>query len=230
MAVATQWLLWSSTVACCNSLSAVRPRQSGTNWSGLFPISPVDCCIEGKPCMARMFGTDGIRGTANVAPVSPEIVMALGRALVHVLAPTGPRVKPALVVGRDTRLSSPMLEAALTAGMCAAGADVLAVGVLPTPGVALISGSAPISMRCATACITLPKTVLRRAPTQSTATTPFRATCGRRWAASGCSASRWRRSSGGPGSDTSRIASPWRRCRGPPARSGSPMGRTRTCA
>jgi len=88
--------------------------------------------------MARMFGTDGIRGTANVAPVSPEIVMALGRALVHVLAPTGPRVKPALVVGRDTRLSSPMLEAALTAGMCAAGADVLAVGVLPTPGVAYL--------------------------------------------------------------------------------------------
>lgn len=85
-----------------------------------------------------MFGTDGIRGTANVAPVSPEIVMALGRAVVHVLAHTGPGVKPSLIVGRDTRLSSPMLEAALTAGMCAAGADVLAVGVLPTPGVAYL--------------------------------------------------------------------------------------------
>ena len=88
--------------------------------------------------MAQMFGTDGIRGTANVAPVSPEMVMALGRAAVHVLAPAGSGVKPSLVVGRDTRLSSPMLEAALTAGMCAAGADVLAVGVLPTPGVAYL--------------------------------------------------------------------------------------------
>jgi len=86
--------------------------------------------------MTRMFGTDGIRGTANVAPVSPEVVLALGRAAVHVLAPPGAGMKPSLVVGRDTRLSSPMLEAALTAGMCAAGADVLAVGVLPTPGVA----------------------------------------------------------------------------------------------
>ena len=88
--------------------------------------------------MAQIFGTDGIRGTANVAPVSPEMVMALGRAAVHILAHTGSGVKPALVVGRDTRLSGPMLEAALTAGMCAAGADVLAVGVLPTPGVAYL--------------------------------------------------------------------------------------------
>jgi len=88
--------------------------------------------------MARMFGTDGVRGTANVAPMSPEIVMALGRAAVRVLAPTALGVKPSLVVGRDTRLSSPMLEAALTAGICSAGADVLAVGVLPTPGVAYV--------------------------------------------------------------------------------------------
>jgi phosphoglucosamine mutase len=88
--------------------------------------------------MAGMFGTDGIRGTANVTPIVPEVVMALGRAAVHVLVPPGSGVKPSLVVGRDTRLSSPMLEAALTAGICAAGADVLAVGVLPTPGVAYL--------------------------------------------------------------------------------------------
>src|SRR5262245_50970521 len=88
--------------------------------------------------MARMFGTDGIRGTANVAPMSPEMVMALGRAAVQVLAPIGVGVRPSLVVGRDTRLSSPMLEAALAAGMCAAGADVRAVGVLPTSGVAYL--------------------------------------------------------------------------------------------
>jgi len=88
--------------------------------------------------MARIFGTDGVRGLANVAPMSPEVVMALGRAAVHILAPTASRVKPSLVVGRDTRLSSPMIEAALTAGICSAGADVLAVGVLPTPGVAYL--------------------------------------------------------------------------------------------
>src|SRR5712691_12924810 len=88
--------------------------------------------------MARIFGTDGVRGLANVAPMSPEVVMALGRAAVHILAPTALRVKPSLVVGRDTRLSSPMIEAALIAGICSAGANVLAVGVLPTPGVAYL--------------------------------------------------------------------------------------------
>jgi len=87
--------------------------------------------------MARLFGTDGIRGLANVAPMSPEVVMALGRAIVHVLTPSS-KAKSSLIVGRDTRLSSPMFEAAVTAGMCAAGADVLSVGVLPTAGVAYL--------------------------------------------------------------------------------------------
>ena len=88
--------------------------------------------------MARIFGTDGVRGLANIAPMSPEMAMALGRATVHVLAPSSTEVKPSLIVGRDTRLSSPMFEAALTAGLCSAGADVLNVGVLPTAGVAYL--------------------------------------------------------------------------------------------
>jgi phosphoglucosamine mutase len=88
--------------------------------------------------MARIFGTDGVRGLANIAPMSPEMVMALGRAAVRVLAPSSFEVKPSLIVGRDTRLSSPMFEAALTAGICSAGADVLNVGVLPTAGVAYL--------------------------------------------------------------------------------------------
>jgi phosphoglucosamine mutase len=88
--------------------------------------------------MARIFGTDGIRGLANIAPMSPEVVMALGRAAVHVLASPSSKVKPSLIVGHDTRLSSPMFEAALTAGICSAGADVLNVGVLPTAGVAYL--------------------------------------------------------------------------------------------
>ena len=54
--------------------------------------------------MARIFGTDGVRGLANVAPMLPEVVMALGRAVVAILAPTRSGAKPSLVVGRDTRL------------------------------------------------------------------------------------------------------------------------------
>lgn len=88
--------------------------------------------------MARIFGTDGVRGLANMAPMSPEVVMALGRAAVHVLAPSSSEIKPSLIIGRDTRLSSPMFEAALTAGICSAGVDVLNVGVLPTAGIAYL--------------------------------------------------------------------------------------------
>jgi phosphoglucosamine mutase len=89
--------------------------------------------------MTRLFGTDGIRGLANVDTVSPEIARALGRAAVEVLAPAHPDGKPVVVVGRDTRLSGTMLEGALLAGLCAAGADVFSVGVLPTPGVAYLT-------------------------------------------------------------------------------------------
>jgi phosphoglucosamine mutase len=89
--------------------------------------------------MARIFGTDGIRGTANLGPMSPEAALALGRTLVEVLRPERAAPRPSIVVGRDTRLSGPMLEAALTAGICSAGAYVLRVGVLPTPGVAYLT-------------------------------------------------------------------------------------------
>ncbi len=80
--------------------------------------------------MTLRFGTDGVRGVANVELTS-ELVTALGRAAARVLGSDQP-----FVVGRDTRRSGPMLEAALIAGLCAEGADVLLVGVLPTPGVA----------------------------------------------------------------------------------------------
>ena len=82
--------------------------------------------------MARLFGTDGIRGVAN-QDLTPDLVLALGRAAGRVLAPNGGRV----VVGRDTRVSGPMLEAALVAGLCSSGANVLLTGILPTAGVAL---------------------------------------------------------------------------------------------
>jgi phosphoglucosamine mutase len=83
--------------------------------------------------MTLRFGTDGVRGVAN-RELTPELVTALGRATVRVLGPTQP-----FVVGRDTRRSGPMLEAALVAGLCAEGADVVLVGVLPTPGVAHVA-------------------------------------------------------------------------------------------
>jgi phosphoglucosamine mutase len=89
--------------------------------------------------MARLFGTDGIRGTANVEPMTPETAMALGRAAAQVLASSAPTAKPCVVVGRDTRQSGPMLEAAITAGLCSAGVNVLNVGVFPTPGVAYLT-------------------------------------------------------------------------------------------
>ena len=85
--------------------------------------------------MARIFGTDGIRGVANNPPMTPETALAVGRAVVRLCwEKAGER--PRIVVGRDTRLSGTMLESALAAGVCSAGGDVLRVGVLPTPGVA----------------------------------------------------------------------------------------------
>ena len=83
--------------------------------------------------MTLRFGTDGVRGVAN-RELTPELVTALGRAAVRVLGLDEP-----FVIGRDTRRSGPMLEAALVAGLCAEGADVVLVGVLPTPGIAQVA-------------------------------------------------------------------------------------------
>jgi phosphoglucosamine mutase len=82
----------------------------------------------------RLFGTDGVRGVAN-EQLTPDLALALGRAAGQVLAPEGGR----FVVGRDTRLSGPMLEAALVAGLCSSGAEVLRVGIVPTPAVAFLT-------------------------------------------------------------------------------------------
>ena len=87
----------------------------------------------------RYFGTDGIRGTANRPPVTPEIALRLGRAAGHLLKGMGDGKGHArFVVGRDTRHSGPMLEAALVAGLTSVGADVLLAGVVPTPAVACL--------------------------------------------------------------------------------------------
>ena len=83
--------------------------------------------------MTLRFGTDGLRGVAN-SELTVELVTALGRAAARVLGTDRP-----FVVGRDTRRSGPMLEAAFVAGVCAEGADVVLAGVLPTPGVAFLA-------------------------------------------------------------------------------------------
>src|SRR6516165_9223358 len=86
--------------------------------------------------MNDLFGTDGVRGVANQF-LTPELAFALGRAGGHVLAAHGER-RP-VVIGRDTRCSGPMLEAALCAGVCSIGLDAITVGILPTPAVAWLT-------------------------------------------------------------------------------------------
>ncbi|MDP2181244.1 MAG: phosphoglucosamine mutase [Actinomycetota bacterium] len=85
--------------------------------------------------MTRMFGTDGVRGVAN-ADLTPELVFRLGEAAGHFLGEKG---RGKIVVGRDTRRSGDMLEAALVAGICSGGADALVCGIVPTPAVALMT-------------------------------------------------------------------------------------------
>ena len=86
--------------------------------------------------MGRLFGTDGARGVANTE-LTCETAMAIGRAAAMVLAEVGHH-RPQVVIGKDTRISSDMLEAALVAGLCSVGADVTLLGVIPTPAVAYL--------------------------------------------------------------------------------------------
>lgn len=85
---------------------------------------------------SRLFGTDGVRGVAN-KDLTPLLAFNLGRAGAYVLSEVNQ--KPVLVVGKDTRISCDMLESALMAGICSVGADVINVGVMPTPAVAYLT-------------------------------------------------------------------------------------------
>ena len=93
--------------------------------------------------MARLFGTDGVRGVAN-QDLTAEIALELSIAAAHVLAEAGAFSsdrRPVALVGRDTRASGEFLEAAVVAGLASAGVDVVRLGVIPTPGVAYLVGS-----------------------------------------------------------------------------------------
>jgi phosphoglucosamine mutase len=95
--------------------------------------------VGGNQVTRKLFGTDGIRGVANVDPMTGELAMQLGRAIAYLFK--GMKGKHRIVVGKDTRLSGYMLETALASGICSMGVDVMLVGPLPTPGIAFITTS-----------------------------------------------------------------------------------------
>ena len=85
----------------------------------------------------RLFGTDGVRGTANTDPMTAEMALPLGQAVAHVLQSKGGE-RRRIIIGKDTRLSGYLFEDALAAGICSMGVDVLQVGPMPTPGMAFL--------------------------------------------------------------------------------------------
>jgi len=87
----------------------------------------------------KLFGTDGIRGIANVPPMTIETAMRLGRAVARLYHRPGHRGR--IIIGKDTRLSGYMFEQAMAAGICSMGADVMLCGPLPTPGIAFLTSS-----------------------------------------------------------------------------------------
>lgn len=89
--------------------------------------------------MRKLFGTDGVRGVANLDPMTSETAMQLGRAAAHIFMRRAGRHQ--IVIGKDTRISGYMLESALMAGICSMGVDVLLVGPMPTPAIAFLTRS-----------------------------------------------------------------------------------------
>jgi len=89
--------------------------------------------------MGRLFGTDGIRGVANVEPMTAETALQVGRAVAFLFKRKGHRTK--IIIGKDTRISGYMLEEAMASGVCSMGADAYLLGPLPTPGIAKMTQS-----------------------------------------------------------------------------------------
>ncbi|AKZ64439.1 phosphoglucosamine mutase [Herbaspirillum hiltneri N3] len=95
---------------------------------------------------AKYFGTDGVRGRVGTAPITPDFVMRLGYAAGKVLTKSwSSSAKPTVLIGKDTRISGYMLEAALEAGFAAAGVDVMLAGPVPTPAVAYLTRALRLS-------------------------------------------------------------------------------------
>ena len=89
--------------------------------------------------MGKYFGTDGVRGRATERS-QPEFVFRLGIAAATILAGKAGSSRPHILIGKDTRISGDYIESALAAGMAAGGCDVTLLGVIPTPGVAVMTG------------------------------------------------------------------------------------------
>ena len=89
--------------------------------------------------MGKLFGTDGIRGIANVFPMTTDLAMKVGFSTAYIFKRNHHR--PKIIIGKDTRLSGYMIENAITSGICAMGVDVMLVGPLPTPGIAYLTSS-----------------------------------------------------------------------------------------
>jgi phosphoglucosamine mutase len=109
------------------------------------PVSGKYCRASGKRAgieekaiaMEKLFGTDGIRGIANQDPITPEMGLRLGRAVIHLCRKTGS--SSSVVIGRDPRRSGEMLECAIVSGILSMGGNAYRLGVLPTPGVAFLT-------------------------------------------------------------------------------------------
>ncbi|MFQ5416860.1 MAG: phosphoglucosamine mutase [Myxococcota bacterium] len=91
----------------------------------------------------KLFGTDGVRGRANVHPMTAEMALSLGQAIAFVFTRQG-GARHRIIIGKDTRLSGYLFEDAMAAGICSMGADVIQVGPMPTPGMAFLTAD----MRC----------------------------------------------------------------------------------
>jgi len=94
-----------------------------------------------REAVKKLFGTDGIRGIANMNPMTIQTAMRVGQALARLCKRKNGQTRIKIVIGKDTRLSGYMLETAIASGICSMGADVLLVGPLPTPGIAFITSS-----------------------------------------------------------------------------------------
>src|SRR5690349_6149736 len=117
-------------------------QTSKTNGSKTNGAATASVAAPVKPSVPvrDLFGTDGIRGTANVHPMTPELALQLGRAVTFLVG-RGKKHVPRILIGKDTRLSGYMLEQALAAGICSMGGRVILCGPIPTPAVAHLTTS-----------------------------------------------------------------------------------------
>ncbi len=92
-----------------------------------------------RPRMRKLFGTDGVRGIANTYPMTTEMALQIGRATAYIFKNSCRRHK--ILVGRDTRVSGPMIESALISGICSMGVDVISIGALPTPAISFLTSN-----------------------------------------------------------------------------------------